>query len=305
MVSSTKGSKARTPHLLVFGYGYSAHRIGKRLLQSGWLVSGTRRSDEGTSELEAMGVRGHVFDGARPASSVVSVLNAATHLLVSIPPDDGGDPVLSHHRPDVVASDTLEWIGYLSTTGVYGDRGGAWVDERTPPDPSTARSRRRRAAERAWTKTALVAGVPLQIFRLSGIYGPDRSVVDRLRAGTATRLVRAGLVFNRIHVDDVAGAVLAGIDRPEATGVFNVSDNLPSSPQDVLMHAAGLLGVEPPPERSVDEADLSPVARSFYSECKRVSNDRLKADLRYRLRYPTYREGLAAVVAERVTDFDP
>lgn len=214
--------------------------------------------------------------------------------------------MLRHHRSDVVASDTLEWIGYLSTTGVYGDRGGAWVDEDSPPDPGTERSRRRLAAEMAWEETARSTGVPLQIFRLSGIYGPGRSVVDRVRDGTARRLERPGLVFNRVHVDDVAGVVLAGMEHPRETGVFNVSDDLPTPPQDPIVHAARLLGVEPPPETPVDEADLSSVGRSFYDENKRVRNQRLESALGHRLRYPTYREGLAALVdGSAARDRDP
>lgn len=286
------------PRLFVVGYGYSARRVGRRLEERGWVVRGTTRSAEGARRLEGEGVTPVVFDGTRPSAAVGEALRWATHLLVSAPPGEQGDPVLAHHPGDVLDADALEWIGYLSTTGVYGDREGALVDEEVGPDPSTERSRRRLDAERGWQEIADEAGVPLQIFRLAGIYGPGRSVLDRLRQGTARRLARPGLVFNRIHVDDVAGAVIAGIDRPNETGVFNVSDDLPTPPAEVVEHGAGLLGVEPPPSMSVEEAELSPAARSFYEENKRVDNRRLKRVLEYRLVHPTYRSGLLAVVAE-------
>lgn len=284
------------PHLLAVGYGYSARRVGERLMKRGWEVTGTRRSSDGRDELEEVGVRPLVFDGKVRSPDLGHALQVATHLLVSAAPDQGGDALLRHHRADLVASDALEWIGYLSTTGVYGDHGGAVVAEDTPVSPRTERSRRRLEAERAWEEVAAEAGVDLQVFRLTGIYGPGRSAFDRLRRGSARRLVRPGLVSNRIHVDDIAGAVIAGIEHPERTGVFNVTDDLPTPPGEVVEHAASLIGVEPPPEMPVEEADLSPMARSFYDENKRVDNRRLKTELGYTLRYPTYRQGLPAVL---------
>lgn len=284
------------PHLFVFGLGYSARRIADEVLRRGWRVSGTSRSEEGTEALTAAGLGAHRFDGERPSSTAGAALGSATHLLISTPPGGEGDPVLRHHRPDVVGAEGLEWIGYLSTTGVYGDRGGAWVDESTAPDPGTSRSRRRLEAEGGWRLAAEEAEACLQIFRLSGIYGPGRSVLDRLRNGTARRIVAPDLVFNRIHVDDIAGAVAAGLAHLEVDGVINVSDDEPASPSEVVAYAAGLLGMDAPPEVAVRDADLSPAARSFYEENKRVRSTRLEPSLEYRLRHPTYREGLKAIL---------
>lgn len=283
------------PHLFVCGYGYSARRIGERILERGWRVSGTRTSPEGAVELESLGVELHVFDGRKPVPEVSDVLRSATHVLVTAAPGEDGDPLLLQHEADVSGAGSLAWIGYLSTTGVYGDHGGGVVDESTRVAPGTTRSRRRVEAERAWRELASQNGATLQIFRLSGIYGPGRSVLDRLRDGSARRIVAPDLVFNRIHVEDVAGAVAAGIDRPHQTGVFNVSDDLPAPPSEVVAYGAELLGVESPPELPLEEASLSAAARSFYEENKRVDNRRLASGLEYRLRYPTYREGLAAV----------
>lgn len=295
---ATLKTGAVLPRLLVFGYGYSARRIGSQLTERGWVVTGTTRTREGADAIAQTGVTPLIFDGTRPAAEVPGALRFSTHLLVTVPPGEQGDPVLAHHSSDVLDADALEWIGYLSTTSVYGDRDGAVVDEDMPPDPTSERGRRRLEAEEGWRDVARELDVPLQIFRLAGIYGPGRSVLDRLRQGTARRLARPGLVFNRIHVDDVAGAVIAGIDRPNETGVFNVSDDLPTPPAEVVEHGAGLLGVEPPPSMSMEEAELSPAARSFYEENKRVDNRRLKRVLEYRLVHPTYRSGLLAVVAE-------
>lgn len=285
-------------HLLVVGYGYSARRVGRRMLERGWSITGTTRQEEGARRLEREGVTPLRFDGSRPSAAFARALGSASHLLISAPPGKEGDPVLTHHRDDVLDAEELQWIGYLSSTGVYGDRQGGVVDEGDRPKPTSGRSRRRLDAERGWQQVADELDVPLQIFRLAGIYGPGRSVLDRLRAGGARRVTRPGLVFNRVHVDDVAGAVIAGIDHPHEAGVFNVCDDLPTPPADVVEHGARLLGVDPPPETSLAEADLSPAARSFYEENKRVDNRRLKSVLEYRLVHPTYRSGLAHVASE-------
>lgn len=284
-------------HLLAFGCGYSARAIGRQLGASGWAVTGTRRSREAAGRLSEDGINGIVFPDPAGADAIKEAMRTATHLLVSTPPDELGDPVLPTLRQAAGVPEQVRWIGYLSTIGVYGDRDGAWVDEATLPSPDTDRSRRRLAAEEAWGQFAREAGATLQIFRLAGIYGPGRSPLDRVLSRSAQRIVKPGQVFNRIHVDDIAGAVLAGIAHPEAAGVFNVTDDLPAPPQDVLTFAAELLGVQPPPEIAFEDAALSPMARSFYSECKRVRNGRLAADLGYTLRYPTYREGLQALAA--------
>lgn len=285
--------------MVVFGYGYSGRAIGAALLAEGWRVTGTSRTEAGCAALAASGANACVFDGAAPTTDLATAIAQATHGLISIPPDDAGDPVLRVYREALLESQQLEWLGYLSTVGVYGDHGGARVDEATAPKPKSARSHRRLAAEQAWQDFAVAIGVPLQIFRLAGIYGPGRSAIDKLRAGTARRLIKPGQVFNRIHVADISGAVLAGIAHPDRIGIVNVTDDAPGPPQDVITYGAELLDIPPPPKQDFATADLSVMARSFYGENKRVSNDRLKTDLGYRLRYPTYREGLRAIRTNR------
>jgi nucleoside-diphosphate-sugar epimerase len=290
------------PHLLVFGLGYSARRIAHDRLGAGWRVSGTTRSRERVAAIEETGIRGLVFDGEGPPAAtdeaVRSALADCSHLLVSAPPGPTGDPVLSRFREDLVKRESgpLGWIGYLSTTGVYGDHQGGWVDETTDPAPGLERTRRRLEAEEEWSDLARATGAALQIFRISGIYGPGRSALDGIRSGRARTVVKQGSVFNRIHVDDLAGIVLAGMARPDRPGVYNVSDDLPAPNHEVQRYAAGLLGVAPPPEVPFEEAGLSPMGASFYAEDRRVRNDRVKEELGYRFRHPTYREGLAALL---------
>jgi len=220
-------------------------------------------------------------------------LAAASHLLVSLPPDAEGDPFLRRWRD---ALERPEWVGYLSTTGVYGDRLGGWVDEGSELAPINTRSHWRVAAESEWLALAK-DGLPVQVFRLAGIYGPGRSALDRLREGTAQRVVKPGQVFSRIHVDDIVQALRASMARGRPGAIWNLADEEPAPPQDVIAFAAELLGVEPPPEVVFEEADLSPMARSFYAESKRVDNRRLREGLHVRLAYPDYRSGLRAILA--------
>jgi len=228
-----------------------------------------------------------------PGSDLTPALARASHLLSSVAPDGEGDPVLRALGPQIAAAN-LDWVGYLSTTGVYGDHGGDWVDEDTALTPATARGRARVAAEADWQ----ALGVPLHIFRLAGIYGPGRGPFAKLRAGTARRIVKPGQVFSRTHVADIAQVLAASIARPDPGRIYNVCDDDPAPPQDVIAHAAQLLGLPVPPEEPFETADLSPMARSFYAESKRVRNDRIKDELGVRLLFPTYREGLAAILAE-------
>jgi nucleoside-diphosphate-sugar epimerase len=278
--------------------GYSAFAIAARVQKRGWEIFGTSRSDTGMSRMQSAGVTGFRFDGKRHAPDLVAALRSSTHVLISVAPDPEGDPVLRHHRDDIAGCTDGAWLGYLSTVGVYGDHGGAWVDELTPPRPTSERSVRRMAAEKAWSEFCGSACFSLQVFRLAGIYGPGRSAIDKLKAGSARRLVKEGQVFNRIHVDDIAGVVEAGARQPGKVGIYNVSDDLPAPPQDVVAYAAERLGVPAPPEVPFAAADLSPMARSFYSENKRVSNSRIKKTLAVSLTYPTYREGISAIVAQ-------
>jgi nucleoside-diphosphate-sugar epimerase len=275
------------PVLLTLGHGYSAARLAATL--DGWRLLGTARSTEAGAAMRAAGVEPITW---ADAAAVDAAIAAADHLLVSIPPDAAGDPVLARHGAALAAA-RPHWVGYLSTTGVYGDRGGGWVDEESALAPVHARGRWRVAAEAAWRATAL----PVHVFRLAGIYGPGRSPFDRLRAGTAQRVVKPGQVFCRIHVDDLAQTLRASMARPHPGRAYNVADDEPAPPQDVIAYAAGLLGLPAPPEVPLEEAALSPMARSFFAESKRVANRRIKEELGVRLAYPDYRTALAAILA--------
>jgi nucleoside-diphosphate-sugar epimerase len=282
-------------HLFCFGLGYSAGVLVRRMSSQGWTVSGTSTTTAGASLIASPGFRGLVFDGQSKTADVTAELQSATHVLLSIPPGLGGDPALTAFGDDIAASKAISWIGYFSTVGVYGDASGGWVNEDTGPHPASERGQRRLSAENAWLDLGQRCGKAVMIFRLPGIYGPGRSTIEDLKAGTARRIVKPGQVFNRIHVEDIASAVEASIKSPQAGRVYNVTDDEPTPPQDVVSFAAGLLGLANPPELDFATADLSPMARSFYSESKRVSNARMKAELGVRLDYPTYREGLRQI----------
>lgn len=276
-------------HLFIFGLGFSARVIARAAQDRGWRVSGTTRSGLGDG---LDGITVHAFDRDHPLP--LQALDGVTHVLSSVPPDHDGDPVL-----DMVGAALCQvapvWVGYLSTTGVYGDCQGDWVDEDSPLRPDLDRSRRRVLAEQAWQGS----GLPVQVFRLAGIYGPGRSAIDTVRQGRARRIIKPDQVFSRIHVDDIAQVVLASIDRPHPGRAYNLCDDDCAPPQDVITHACALLGVEPPPEVEWEQAQatLSPMALSFYADNKRVRNDRIKRELGVSLRYPSYRQGLAAILS--------
>lgn len=279
-------------HFFCFGYGYTAATLARRL-GSHWTISGTSRTgqtDIGSAHIDT-------FDGRIPQPKVAARLMEATHVLASIPPAPNGDPALSLHADDIAAAPNIAWIGYLSTIGVYGDAAGGWVDETHAVKPGSDRALRRVHAENAWLELGARTGKSVMIFRLPGIYGPGRSVLDDVRAGTARRIIKAGQVFNRAHVEDIAAVLAASIAKPHAGRIYNISDDEPAPPQDVLVYAANLLGLPPPPAFDFAAAELSEMGRSFYSESKRVANARIKNELSVRLAYPTYREGLAAILA--------
>ncbi|MFD2238912.1 SDR family oxidoreductase [Aureimonas populi] len=305
-------AKAQAMRLFVFGCGYSASRLVDRL-GTQRVVGATTRSPEKAASLAAHGLTPFVFDGTHPGEGVDAGLHRATHLLVSVPPGheapEGasvgganahpGDPVLRWYRDEIVhGAPALEWIGYLSTVGVYGDHEGAQVDETAELRPVSARSTARVAAEEAWAGVARERGVPLAVLRLSGIYGPGRNAFVNLREGKARRIVKPGQIFNRIHVDDIAGAAALLAER-RLGGVFNISDDEPAPPQGVVEHAACLAGLPVPPATPFEDAELSPMGRSFWGENKHVGNAAIKA-AGYRFRYPTYREGLEALKGEAV-----
>ncbi len=277
------------PVLLTLGHGYSAEALAASL-GPGWRRIGTTRTATRAAEMRAAGVEAIDWGDA---AAVDAAIADASHVLVSLPPDAAGDAAFARHGP-ALQSRGPEWLGYLSTTGVYGDRDGAWVEEDAPLAPVNDRSRWRVAAERSWLDSGLAA----EVFRLAGIYGPGRSAFDRLRDGRAQRVVKPGQVFSRIHVEDIAGVLAASIARPEACAVWNVADDEPAPPQDVIAFAAALLGMPAPPEVPFETADLSPMARSFYAESKRVANRRIRERLGVTLRHPDYRAGLRAILAQ-------
>jgi nucleoside-diphosphate-sugar epimerase len=279
-------------HILFFGFGFSAAAMAKRLDRGEWKISGTSRSREGADSIAAQGYEGLVFDELRALPDDV------THIVTSVPPDATGDPVLARFQDQLAArASGLQWLAYLSTTGVYGDHAGGWVDEDTALTPNTERGARRLAAETTWLQLHREHGLPVHLFRLAGIYGPGRNALLSVKDGTAKRVIRKGQVFSRIHVEDIAGVLLASLYKPDPGRAYNVADDEPCPPQDVIAHAARLLGVAPPPEIAFEDADLSPMARSFFMDSKRVSNVRVKEELGYMFQYPDYREGLKALLA--------
>jgi nucleoside-diphosphate-sugar epimerase len=282
--------------IFVFGLGYSARALVDGIKDRAVSISGTTRSIEKAAALESHSIHPLIFDGQSAGEGVAGAVRDATHLLISIAPGES-DPVLAHHRETILTAPDLKWIGYLSTVGVYGNYGGAWVSESTTPHPTRGRSTERLAAEKAWAKLASECGVPLATFRIAGIYGSGRNAFVNLAEGKAHRVVKAGQVFNRIHVDDIAASLVAAADR-NAAGIFNLADDEPTPPQDVVAFAAGLMGIPPPPEVPFAEAELSAMARTFYADNKRVSNKRLTHELGVKLRFPTYREGLTALWQE-------
>ncbi|PRQ07717.1 SDR family oxidoreductase [Enhygromyxa salina] len=290
------------PRLFCFGLGYSAERLARRLAAQGFEIAGTTRDvDAKAAALAQPSWTLHQFDGTAPLADPERALAGTTHLLHSIMPSVDGDPVLRWHAAliDALPRSQLRWIGYLSTTGVYGDHGGAWVDEHSPRRPTKPRTQRRLVAEDAWLERGA------RVFRLAGIYGPGRSALERVVAGTATRVIKPGKLFNRIHVDDIAAVLAASIERttepqrPLEGRAYNVSDGHPASSADVLAYAAELLGVEPPPAVAFEAAEMSAIARSFWQDDVRVANERIRTELGVELRYPDHRAGLEALARER------
>ena len=281
--------------LLSFGHGYSARALSRILLAQDWRVIGTTRNEDKAVGMMNDGIEPRIWPGADMAPA----LNGATHLLISAAPDDAGDPVLAALHDEIAArAGQFEWVGYLSTTGVYGDHGGDWVDETTPLTPSTKRGIARVQAESAW---ATIPDLPLHIFRLAGIYGPGRGPFAKVRAGTARRIIKADQVFSRTHVADIARVLAASIRNPNPGAAYNVCDNDPAAPQDVIGYAADLLGLPLPPAEDFETAEMSPMARSFYAESKKVRNDRIKNELGVELLYPDYRSGLKALLAHELS----
>lgn len=286
-----------TSRFFILGAGYSAKAFAATRSDPSTTIAGTTRSPEKFYALRRVGIEPLLFDGQAFSPELLSSLRQTTHLIVSISPEEGGDPVIDLVQGDLTKfAPQLRWIGYLSTVGVYGNYDGGWVDEASECRPVSKRSQLRLEAENQWLALGQQAGVPVAVLRLSGIYGPGRNAFVNLRNGSAKRLIKPGQVFNRIHVADIAGALWHLADR-ELGGIFNVTDDLPAPPQDVVTYAAGIMGVEPPPEIPFASAQLSPMARSFYGENKRVSNAAMKGT-GYRFRYSDYHSAFDAMWAE-------
>ena len=277
-------------NLFCFGLGYCADYLSAKLIKQGWQVSATCRTSEKAAVLEASGIRPVLLSGKKVT---VTDLGKADHILISVPPEqDGSDPVLNFAGAALAAlQDQIKWVGYLSTTGVYGDHQGAWIDEETPAGLLSERGQRRVAAEAQWAAT----GLPMHYFRLAGIYGPGRNSLRALQNGTARRVVKQGQVFSRIHLADITRILEASIANPNAGRAYSVCDDTPAPPQDVVTYAAELMGVSPPALQDFATAELSPMARSFYGENKRIRNNRIKEELGVSLEYPDYRAGLSAL----------
>ena len=284
-----------TKTLLSFGHGYSARALSRILLPQDWRIIGTTRDEGKAVQLMNDGIEPRIWPGA----DMIPALNSATHLLISAPPDDAGDPVLAALYDEIIArAGQFEWVGYLSTTGVYGDHNGDWVDETTPLTPATQRGIARVEAEAAWTA---IPNIQLHIFRLAGIYGPGRGPFAKVRAGTARQIIKDNQVFSRTHVADIARVLAASIKNPNPGAAYNVCDNNPAPPQDVIGYAADLLGLKLPPAEDFATAEMTPMARSFYAESKKVRNDRIKNELGVELLYPDYKSGLKALLAHEIS----
>jgi nucleoside-diphosphate-sugar epimerase len=298
-------------HLLCIGMGYAARALARRLVASdtGWKITGTATNPSSSARITAAGWTAVHYAGGgaqEPNSAAIDAVQRATHIVISAAPDARGDPILYDLAAPLAQAPHLQWIGYLSTIGVYGDHQGAWIDEETLLKPTSQRSVQRAAAEAAWLDFADRHDRRVQIFRLAGIYGPGRSAIDNLREATARRIIKPGQVFNRIHVDDIANVLKAAIAKIGSTHrIYNLTDDEPAPPQDVIAYAAGLLGMPVPPDIAFADAPLSPMGLSFYSENKRVRNARIKSELGIRLAYPTYREGMMAIAATSKAPLPP
>lgn len=283
-----------TKTLLSFGHGYSARALSRILLPQDWRIIGTTRDEDKAVRMMNEGIEPRIWPGA----DMIPSLNAATHILISAGPDDAGDPVLAQLETEIAArAGQFEWVGYLSTTGVYGDHNGDWVDEETPLTPATKRGIARVEAEAAWQS---IPNLPLHIFRLAGIYGPGRGPFAKVRNGTARRVIKQGQVFSRTHVADIARILAASIKKPNIGSIYNICDNDPAPPEDVIAYAAELLGMPIPEAIDYETADMTPMARSFYAESKKVRNDKIKTELGVDLLYPDYKSGLKALLAREV-----
>jgi nucleoside-diphosphate-sugar epimerase len=286
--------------LFCFGMGYTAQALARRLASAGWRIAGTSRDTDARQTMAGLGWDIFPFDDDLPLEHFARAVAGTTHLLSSVPPGENADPVIALHGADIAGMEGLQWAGYLSTTGVYGDRQGGEVDEFSDRIPASPRGRRRVMAEDSWLDLWKEHGIPVHLFRLAGIYGPGRNALETVRQGRARRIRRPGQVFGRIHLDDIVQTLRASMERPNPGAAYNLADDESAPPDEVIACACALLGVDPPPLRDFDAVKdgLSPMALSFYGENKRVSNRRIKEELGVRLKWPTYREGLAGLLKQ-------
>lgn len=283
--------------LFCFGYGYSCDYLGYELQQrGGWSVIGTTRDLQKKALMAERGIKAFIFDYEKPLNDPALFLDGVTHLLISTPPGDDGDPVFLMHANDILKQESIQWVGYLSSTSVYGDHAGGWVDETTEAQPISKRGSRRLKAEQQWLSLCKSHNLPVHIFRIAGIYGPGRSALDSVRAGVARCIDKPGHVFSRIHVDDIVQVLIASMQNPQTGAIYNICDDNPVASHEVIQYACRLLGQEPPPLVPFEEADMAPIARSFYKDNKRVRNDKIKTELGVALRYPDYKAGLQACI---------
>ena len=277
--------------ILTFGHGYTAGYLTRLAVAEGWQVTGTTRAH--ADRVTEAGAAVRLWPGQ--SDLIREDIAQADAILVSAPPTEAGDAVRAEFAAEIAQAQP-KWLGYLSTTGVYGDRQGDGVDEDSPLEPSTARGQARVDAEAAWQALASSHDLPLHIFRLAGIYGPGRGPFAKLRAGTARRIIKPGQVFSRIHVEDAAQILMASIKAPRPGAIYNLCDNQPAPPQEIIACAAGMIGMPVPEAEPFESAEMTPMARSFYADSKKVSNARIKDDLGITLKYPDYRSALAAIL---------
>lgn len=288
-------SDVRGNHLFCFGFGYSCEFLARLLKEQGWgKVTGTTRDPEKKTEMRKRGIGSYLFNDDKPLADPQHFMHDVTHVLISTPPDDAGDPVFHLHADAILELPFLKWVGYLSSTSVYGDRHGDWVDETAVPQPRSQRGSRRLRAEEQWLSLYRYDGLPVHIFRLAGIYGPGRSVLDSVRAGIGRRIDKPDHVFNRIHVEDIAQILAASCDNPKPGAIYNIGDDYPAPSHEVISYACELLGQDIPKLVPFEEAHLPPMARSFYLDNKRLRNNRVKEELGLNLLYPDYKSGLKA-----------
>jgi nucleoside-diphosphate-sugar epimerase len=279
--------------LFIFGCGYSARLVAQNLVAQGWTVFGTTRSEDNFNDLLGFKIQPVLWDDV---NKIKNILIRGCSLLTSIAPKSSRDEGLERLLEFLISTKAnVDWLGYMSSTGVYGDRGGGWVNEESLLDTKTSQGQARVVAEKKWKDFAGQIDVPLFIFRIAGIYGPRRSIFDRLRAGKAQKIIKADQFFNRIHVEDIAGVISLALLNPKLSGVFNLSDDLPTAGCDVIDEATRIMNVEPLPQIDFSEADLTDMAKSFYSESKRVSNKKLVKILNYSLKHSTYLSGLQSI----------